>query len=166
MIDLKRINVSVFLIYAGIIHAIGLALLLPIIVTMPGPGRAILPKATSVDVTLAPAEPDSEQTSALPAPQQESGKDGGTAAAPEAPVLAPGDVASVSPEAQPEATQQSAPAGKTKADKAKPGKKPVAQRGRTSKSAVHRPAKTQSKIAPFNGALSGLFAPGAAAKRR
>jgi hypothetical protein len=32
--------------------------------------------------------------------------------------------------------------------------------------AVRRSAKTQTKMAPFNGALSGLFTPGASAKRR
>ena len=52
MIDLKRITVPVFLIYAGIIHAIGLALLLPMIVTLPGPGSMIAPKDTPIAVEL------------------------------------------------------------------------------------------------------------------
>ena len=34
----KTSNVPVFLIYAGIIHAIGLALLMPMLITLPGPG--------------------------------------------------------------------------------------------------------------------------------
>jgi hypothetical protein len=67
VIDLKQINVPVFLVYAGIIHAIGLALLMPMLVTLPGPGGAIAPKVSSVDVELAPAEADSDLTSALPA---------------------------------------------------------------------------------------------------
>ena len=45
-------------------------------------------------------------------------------------------------------------------------KKPVAQRSRTAKPAVKRTAKTETKIAPFNGALSGLFSPGAPAHNR
>jgi hypothetical protein len=45
-------------------------------------------------------------------------------------------------------------------------KKPVVQRGRTAKPAVKRAAKTETKIAPFNGALSGLFSPGAPANNR
>jgi hypothetical protein len=34
----KQSNVPVFLIYAGLIHAMGLALLLPMLLTLPGPG--------------------------------------------------------------------------------------------------------------------------------
>jgi hypothetical protein len=60
--------VPVFLIYAGIIHAIGLALLLPIVVTLPGPGGEIAPEASAIDVQIILAAPladkieaDSEQ---------------------------------------------------------------------------------------------------------
>ena len=67
MIDLKRITIPVFLIYAGVIHAIGLALLLPMIVTLPGPGSLITPKGAPVVVELDPAEADRDQTSALSA---------------------------------------------------------------------------------------------------
>ena len=67
MVDLKRITIPVFLIYAGVIHAIGLALLLPLIVTLPGPGSMIAPKGTPVAVEL-DAEADPDQTAALPAP--------------------------------------------------------------------------------------------------
>ena len=67
MIDLKRITIPVFLIYAGVIHAIGLALLLPMIVTLPGPGSMIAPKSAPVAVEL-DAEADPDQTAALPAP--------------------------------------------------------------------------------------------------
>jgi uncharacterized membrane protein len=43
----KQPNVPVFLIYAGIIHAIGLALLLPMLVTLPGPDGEIAPEMYS-----------------------------------------------------------------------------------------------------------------------
>ena len=65
MIDLKRITIPVFLIYAGVIHAIGLALLLPMIVTLPGPGSMIAPKGTPVAVELdAEVGPGSDRRSA------------------------------------------------------------------------------------------------------
>jgi hypothetical protein len=153
---LKRINVPVFLVYAGIIHAIGLALLMPILVTLPGPGSAIAPKTSSVDVELAPAEADSEQTSALPASPQAGEDDAAIEAG------APADVANVSPEAEPP-TKSKAKADKVKS--AKTVKKPVAQRSKPAKPAAHRSAKKDPKIAPFNGALSGLFTPGAPARR-
>ena len=62
-----------FLIYAGIIHAIGLALLLPMLITLPGPGGEVAPEAAAIDVEIVPAsplaatiEPNGEQTAALP----------------------------------------------------------------------------------------------------
>jgi hypothetical protein len=160
VIDLKQINVPVFLVYAGIIHAIGLALLMPMLVTLPGPGSAIAPKVSSVDIELAPAEADSEQTSALPAAPQAGEDDAAKEAAPQA--GAPADVANVSPEAEPPAKDK-AKAGNAKS--AKPVKKPFAQRSKPVKPAAHRSAKKDPKIAPFNGALTGLFTPGAPAKR-
>ena len=160
MIDLKQINVPVFLVYAGIIHAIGLALLMPMIVTLPGPGRAIAPKFSSVDIKLAPAEADSELTSALPAAPQAGEDDAAIEAAPQA--AAPADVTNVSPEAEPPAKDK-AKAGNVKS--AKPVKKPVAQRSKPVKPAAHHSTKKDPEIAPFNGALSGLFTPGAPAKR-
>ena len=158
MIDLKQINVPVFLVYAGIIHAIGLALLMPMLVTLPGPGRAIAPKFSSVDIELAPAE--GELTSALPAAPQAAEDGAAIEADPQA--AAPADVAKVSPEGEPPAKDK-AKAGNAKS--AKPVKKPVAQRSKPVKPAAHRSAKKDPKIAPFNGALSGLFTPGAPAKR-
>ena len=168
MINLKRITVPVFLIYAGIIHAIGIAMLMPMLITLPGPGGAIAPKPASVDIEIALVEPDSVETSALPASPQ---ADEGTAPI----VTAPGaDGAGTSGEAQSEAIEDptgekdeaavavSPSEGKASAGTAKPAKKPAAQR--RVKPAVH--AKNQSKIAPFNGAMSGLFAPGAPAKRQ
>ena len=69
----KRPNVPVFLIYAGIIHAIGLALLLPIMITLPGPGSEIAPETSIIDIEVIPATSDAltignvdEQTAALP----------------------------------------------------------------------------------------------------
>jgi hypothetical protein len=44
-------------------------------------------------------------------------------------------------------------------------KKSVAQRSKTAKPAIRHTARTQSKITPFSGALSGLFSPGAPANR-
>ena len=197
----KSSKVPVFLIYAGIVHAIGLALLMPMLVTLPGPGSEIAPKTSAVDVEIVPAslsaakvEQDADQTSALPAAQPSVAEDGPVEAPPEAggaeagakpEADAPSAVANVGPEAQPEGEQDStsvedepseaAPPAKekTKVEAAKPAKaaagaakkKPVAQRNRSAKP-VRRSAKTKSKITPFNGALSGLFSPGAPANRR
>ena len=46
----------VFLLFAGIIHAIGLALLLPMLITLPGPEgeSAPAPEIPSVDVIVLP----------------------------------------------------------------------------------------------------------------
>jgi hypothetical protein len=93
----KSSDVPVFVIYAGIIHAIALALFLPMLISLPGP-RAV-PHATppaeisAVDVVVLPAQetltdigPD--QTSSLPSPHRaEEGAAG--AAAPEAGELKP-----------------------------------------------------------------------------
>jgi hypothetical protein len=192
----KKSNVPVFLIYAGIIHAIGLALLLPMLITLPGPGGAIAPKAASIDVEIVPAA--AEQTSALApaqAPAEESpveavGSEPGAEPAAEVPreianidpeagaepaVEAPREIANIDPEAQPEDAQDSA-AGQEQHAAATPppderknaasgsAKKPVAQRSKTARPAIHRSTRTQSKI--FNGALSGLFSPGAPATKR
>ena len=63
----KRSDVPLFLLYAGILHAIGLALLLPMLITLPGPE----PKDPVFDIVVLPApEPlvdvGPEHTSALP----------------------------------------------------------------------------------------------------
>lgn len=175
----KTSNVPVFLIYAGIIHAIGLALLMPMLITLPGPGSLVVPQQAAIDVEIVPAsplaaktEPDSEQTSALPSDAPPAGQD--AAVEPDA---GGGAVANVSPKA--EAAVEEKPAATSPAkEEAKPkdaapakaapraAKKPVVKRSRTAKPAVRRPAKTQTKIAPFNGALTGLFTPGAPANRR
>lgn len=101
----QQLNVPVFLIYAGIIHAIGLALLLPIMITLPGPGSETAPETSVIDIEVVPANSaaaiighDDEETAALPS------------------VAAPGDgaesggdaVANVAPEAQAEPEQEAA----------------------------------------------------------
>ena len=181
----RQSTAPVFLIYAGIIHAIGLALLMPMLITWPGPGSGGAPKTAAVDVEIVPAYPfaakveqDADQTSALSAAPPSAAKDAPVEAPPEAEgpeagaeqeADAPSAVANVSPEARPEG--DSTPPPKEKAEAAKPAKagaarKPTAQRRTTAKPAVRRSAKTQFKITPFNGALSGLFSPGAPANRR
>lgn len=185
----------VYLIYAGIIHAIGLALLLPMLITLPGPGNGVAPKTTAIDVEIIPAPPsasnigqDEEQTSALPSAEPSAGEgapveseaeaaDVNTESKPAAET--PAAVANVNSEAQPEKeeAQTAAPAAEepkaeVKAEPAKAApepasaKKPVLLRKKVARHAVRRPAKTQTKIAPFNGVLSGLFTPGAPAARR
>ena len=51
----KKSSVPVFLIYAGIIHAIGLALLLPMLITLPGPAPSVAPQPAAIDVEIVPA---------------------------------------------------------------------------------------------------------------
>ena len=63
----KRSDVPLFLLYAGILHAIGLALLLPMLITLPGPE----PKDPTFDVIVLPnpeplADVGPAHTSALP----------------------------------------------------------------------------------------------------
>jgi hypothetical protein len=63
----KRSDVPLFLLYAGILHAIGLALLLPMLITLPGPQ----PKDPVFDIVVLPnpeplADIGPEHTSALP----------------------------------------------------------------------------------------------------
>jgi hypothetical protein len=177
LIDLKRITVPVFLIYAGVIHVIGLALLLPMIVTLPGPGSLILPKGTPVAVDLA-AEADPDQTAALsasPEPVEDNARlqavpePGAPQPKAEAKPDVPAVIANASPTAPPGKPVLAAPQPKSraKATAANPGKavkKPVVQR--STKSIVRRSAKKDTKIAPFSGNMSGLFTPGAPAKRK
>lgn len=178
MIDLKRITIPVFLVYAGIIHAIGLTLLLPMIVTLPGPGAMIAPEAGSASVESdAAALRDRDVTSALSAPkppQKDAGSDASSPPEPDIAAGAPGNIANLLPpstaterdRASSQANVAALP-GKAKAVNAKPvksGKKPVAHRsGRPS---ARRASKKDTKIAPFGGGMSGLFSPGAPPKRR
>ena len=177
----KTSNVPVFLIYAGVIHAIGLALLMPMLITLPGPGSSSGPQPAAIDVEIIPGSPvqakiegSSEETAALP-----------SSAAPAAeqddavePENGGGDVANVSPDAEPAPDEKPADTVSPVEEKAKSkdaapakaapraAKKPAVKRGRTAKSTARRPAKADAKIAPFNGALSGLFSPGAPANNR
>jgi hypothetical protein len=160
----KKSTVPVFLIYAGIIHAIGLALLMPMLITLPGPGIELAPRTASVDVEIVPMSPSDtggDQTSALPSASP--------AEADDAPVEAesadepPKAVANVSPEIEPDAAEERAAQETAQPERAEPAKaapkavkKPVAQRGR--KPTIRRSAKAYSK-GPFNGAFSGLFSP-------
>jgi len=177
----KTSNVPVYLIYAGIIHVVGLALLLPMLITLPGPSREVTSQSSAIDVEIvadspaqAKIETDSEQTAALPAaPGSEDAADKPDAG---------DDVANVSPDAAPQdATESTAPQEPSAAEappeeksptaksaKVAPraSKKPVAQHSRTARPVVRRAAKSQTKITPFNGALSGLFSPGAPANNR
>ena len=178
MIDLKRITIPVFLIYAGVIHAIGLALLLPLIVTLPGPGSMIAPKGTPVAVEL-DAEADPDQTAALPAPAKPVEDKAPLQAAPEpaapepkadAKPDSPAALANASPTAPPAKPVLAAPRPKSQA---KPSRR---QRGqavkkntvvrRSTKPAVRHSANKDTKIAPFAGGMSGLFTPGAPSKPR
>jgi hypothetical protein len=178
VIDLKRITVPVFLIYAGVIHVIGLALLLPMIVTLPGPGSMIAPKGTPVAVELDAAEADPDQTAALSAPPKPVEDNARLQAAPEP--VAPGPkadakpdipavLANASPTAQPGKSVLAAPQPKsqakpTAANRGTAVKKPVVQR--SAKPTVRRSAKKDTKIAPFSGNMSGLFTPGAPSNRK
>lgn len=182
----KPSPVPVFLIYAGVIHAIGLALLLPMLITLPGPGSEVAPEAAAIDVEIIPAaplagriEPDVEQTSALPsASPGEEEEEGGVeadqgeeAVAPSSPEAAPEEEKKTLPQEEPKETdapqpaEAEPPAKPAKATEPKPAKKAAATR-RTGKPSARRAAKTQTKIAPFGGALSGLFSPGAPANNR
>jgi hypothetical protein len=173
----RQRHVPVFLIYAGVIHAIGLALLLPMLITLPGPGGEIATEPAAIDVEIVPGlplagktEPEGEQTSALPSAAV-VGED--AAAKPEQETAEPKQEENGSPREEPEPADQTDPEKATAATAkpsakpiaAKPAKKTVAAR-RTAKSPARRAAKADKKIAPFNGALTGLFSPGAPAKRR
>jgi len=178
VIDLKRITIPVFLIYAGVIHAIGLALLLPLIVTLPGPGSMIAPKVTPVAVELdAEAEPD--QTAALPAPAKPAESRAPLQAPPEplapepkadAKPDIPAALANASPTAQPKKPVLAAPQPKSQAKPSadNPGK--VVKKNtvvrRSTKATVRHSANKDTKIAPFAGGMSGLFTPGAPSKPR
>jgi hypothetical protein len=173
VIDIKRITIPVFLIYAGIIHAIGLALLLPMIVTLPGPGSLITPNQAPATAEMDAVEQDREVTSALaPPPPRPAQTQAATEAVPppqesDAKVDAPGNIANLlppttAPTPQPVETKAPAPQAKSEpktedAKHAPTAKKPT---GQYVKPSARRSAKKNTKIAPFSGAMSGLFTPG------
>jgi len=79
-----------FLLYAGILHAIGLALLLPMLITLPGPE----PKDPVFDIVVLPtpeplADIGPEHTSALPLKPQVREERTSDAAKPDAESLKP-----------------------------------------------------------------------------
>ena len=177
----KPSNAPVFLIYAGVIHAVGLALLLPMLITLPGPGREVATEPAAIDVEIIPAspptgaiEPEGEQTSALPAGAATSADDPSieTGEQAESSVLSgteaePEEKENALPQEEPEKADIAAPEqAKLKAIAAKPAAKKAAAPRRSVRAVARRPGKKDAKIAPFNGALSGLFSPGAPARRR
>jgi hypothetical protein len=181
----RQRHVPVFLIYAGVIHAIGLALLLPMLITLPGPGGEIATEPAAIYVEIVPGsplagetEPEGEQTSALPSAavvgeEAAAAKSEQETVEPLEPEAEPKQEENGSPREEPEPADQTDPEKATAAT-AKPSAKPIAAKPakktaavrRAAKPPVRRAGKADKKIAPFNGALTGLFSPGAPAKRR
>ena len=81
-----RPNLPIFAIGAGAVHLIALAILLPLLITLPGPGRNAPPKPVNVEVDLgSPAEPkpivpnvssmaSHDETAALPTGSEPGGE--------------------------------------------------------------------------------------------
>jgi hypothetical protein len=81
-----RPNLPIFAIGAGAVHLIALAILLPLLITLPGPGRNTPPKPVNFEVDLgSPAEPkpivpdvssmaSHDETAALPAGSEPAGE--------------------------------------------------------------------------------------------
>jgi hypothetical protein len=183
VINPEKIKLPVWLIGVGLIHAAALALVLPMLITLPAPG-SIEHKAETVDVELVPALPSApkvdeevDQTAALPAsPQPEPGV-GEAAGQPEDET--PDAVANVDPEAVPSAAPvvQAEPASKApapalaapkkskvegkvkRAKAARPApKKPPVARAKSAKPVFRRTAKDLAKgPAPFKGSWSQLL---------
>jgi hypothetical protein len=109
VLRLDRPSLPLFAIGAGAVHLIALALLLPLLITLPGPGSDAPPKPVNVEVDLgSPAEPapivpdvsssrpaPPEQTSALPAASDANGE-------------TPDALAGVSPETEPSSEDEQA----------------------------------------------------------
>jgi hypothetical protein len=135
----------------GLIHAAALALVLPMLITLPAPG-SLEHKAETVDVELIPAIPSApkideevDQTAALPAsPQPEPGV-GEAPGQPED--AAPDAVANVDPESVPPATpvEQAEPASETPAPAiAAPKKSKMEGKVKRAKAAPRAPKKPQA----------------------
>ncbi len=164
-------SLPVFAIGAGAVHAIALAILLPLLITLPGPGSSP-PKPVNIEVDLrkgaesAPVVPDlsavmpaSEETSALPPPSEPEAEAAGTLAAvnPEA-----SPEARVEPDAAPAPAERRKPKAQVKAAKPAqtvvrraPQKKTLFPRGLTAKplfggSPVRSRSQGQSWGALFN----------------
>jgi hypothetical protein len=81
-----RPNLPIFAIGAGAVHLIALAILLPLLITLPGPGRNTRPKPVNVEVDLgSPASPKPivpdvssmaahDETAALPSGSEAGGE--------------------------------------------------------------------------------------------
>ena len=141
MIRPDRPKLPLFAIGACVVHAIGLAILLPLLITLPGPGGDIPQRPVNIEVDVGSPDPprpivpdvssscaaSDEATSALPAAPQ---RDAGAAASEpksETKDEAPGALANVSPEASPDsgrdAAQEAAPSSDKPAASAAPAKR-------------------------------------------
>ncbi len=193
MIRPDRPKLPVFAIGAGVVHAIGLAILLPLLITLPGPGADIKQTPVNIEVDVGspdpprPVVPDvssgraasDETTSALPAsPEPDVGAD------------------DVSPDTSPDAVQDTeqqavpsspkpAPAAAVPAKRAKPKveaksakpaakvvrapqpKKSVVARAKPSKPLFWGSSARASVKTPAQGSWTSLFnAPPSAADAR
>jgi hypothetical protein len=160
VINPETIKLPVWVIGVGLIHVAALALVLPMLITLPAP-TSIERKVEMVDVELAPAaQPapkidDVDQTAALPASPQPEPEVGETAAEPvdEPSADAPAAVANVEPEAAPTAApvepepsappvEQAEPASETPAPaSAVPKKSKVDGKAKRAKAARPAPKK-------------------------
>ena len=156
---------------------------MPIVVTLPAPGSGSAPESSAIDIEIVPATfpaaitgKEDEQTAALPSPEALPGEAAPTAERveaqpdaddpPDAEVGVDQGEEAIGPKAEPEDTIAVRENAKSDAAKsAQPARAP-AKKPAVSRKTVRRSTKPQAKIAPFNGALSGLFSPGAPAKRR
>ncbi len=132
-----RANLPVLAIGVGVVHAIGLAILLPLLITLPGPGGERAPKPVNIEVYVgSPAKPrpivpnlssarhaSDEATSALPTSLRADGK----ADEPKSKDEAPGTLANINPEVAPtsaqDAEQEAAPSSDEHAARAAPARK-------------------------------------------
>jgi hypothetical protein len=158
VINPEKIKLPVWVIGVGLIHAAALALVLPMLITLPAPG-SIEHKAEAVDVELVPAiasppkiDEEVDQTAALPAsPPPEPGVGEG-AGQPED--QAPDAIANVDPESVPSAApvEQAEPASETPAPaSAAPKKSKVdgkAKRAKAARPAPKKPAVVRATPKP------------------
>jgi hypothetical protein len=156
VINPEMIKLPVWVIGVGLIHAAGLALVLPMLITLPGPGR-IERKTEAVDVVLVPAasapakvDPEMDQTAALPpSPQSEpgAGEEGPT----EPEDKAPEALANLNPDAAPSTPtiEQAVPKSETPAPSNASAKKPKME----GKAKAAKPAKAQ-RAAPKKPAVA------------
>jgi hypothetical protein len=154
-----RPNLPIFAIGAGAVHLIALAVLLPLLITLPGPGRNRPPKPVNVEVDLgSPAEPkpivpdlssmaSHDETAALPAGSEPGGENPNPLAnvGPHAAPSSQGEHEAAPASAEPAATM---PARKLKAKVQAKVAKPAAKPARA---APHRRALFARGPRPFLG---------------